>query len=152
MIAQVVILVAEITATASMLNKHHHLAKFGCTMSLVETETDEQIRYFPLKKFSLRSSECHSSLLQRLRKEKWNSFEGVQGPSFLFKIIWNLPLSAPPDNMHQVYNGITKVPLKVILKKTSRIDLECLKLTVSKIILPSDFKRSARPLNELQLF
>ena len=151
-IAQVVLLVADIPATASMLNMHHHLAKFGCTMCLIETETEERVRYFPLKKFPLRTSEIHSSHLQRLREENLSSFMGVKGPSFLFKIIRNLPLSAPPDCMHQVYIGVTKVLLQVILKKTSRIDLECLKLTVSKINLPSDFKRSVRPLNELEFF
>ena len=118
-------------------------------MCLIETETEERVRYFPLKKFPLWTSDNHSSL-QRLREESLISFMGVKGPNFLFKIIRNLPLSAPPDCMHQVYIGVTKVLLQVTLKKTSRIDLECLKLTVSKINLPSDFKRSVRPLNELE--
>ena len=147
-IAQVVLLVADIPATASLLDMHHHLFKFGCTMCLIETETEERVRCFPLKKFSLRTSEILSSLLQRLREENLNSFMGVKGPSFLFKIIPNLPLSGPPNCMHQVHIGVTKALLQVILKKNSRIDLECLKLTVSKINLQA----AVRPLNELEFF
>ena len=135
-----------------MRSMNHHLDKFGCTICLIETETEERVRYLPLKYIPLRTSEIHSSHLQLLREENFNSFMGVKGPSFLFKIIRNLPLSAPPDCMHQVYIGVPEVLLQVILMKTSRIDLECLKLTVSKINLPSDFKQSVRPLNELEFF
>ena len=74
---------------------------------------------------------------------------GVKGPSALFKLIPNLPLTAPNDVMPQVYIGVKKVLLRVIFDKTMKVDLESLKVSVSRLMLPSAFKCAVRPLDQL---
>ena len=76
---------------------------------------------------------------------------GVKGPSLLFKLIPNLPSTAP-DVMHQVYIGLTKVLLRVISDKSLKVDLERLKFSVNKLRLPSEFERNIRPLDQLEFF
>ena len=80
------------------------------------------------------------------------AFMGVKGPSPLFDLIPNLSLTAPSDVMHQVYIGVTKVLLRVIYDKSLKVDLECLKYSVNKLRLPSEFKRTIRPLDQLEFF
>ena len=135
-----------------MLNMNHHRAKYGCTLCLIDTKTEDRILFFPYKKCPMRTSRLHEIHVKKVEDENLKSFRGVKGQSKLFKIINNLPLSAPVDCMHQVYIGVTKVLLQVIKKKTFANELECIKKVISKIRLPSEFKRSVRPLDDLEFF
>ena len=150
--AEVILLVSDLPATASMLNMHHHLATYGCTLCLVKTETVDRTRYYPHRSFAMRTPEVHQSHLRMIRENNLTSYMGVKGPSALFKLIPNLPLTAPSDIMHQVYIGVTKVLLRVIFDKTMKVDLESLKVSVSRLRLPSEFKRAVRPLDQLEFF
>ena len=47
--AEMILLVSDLPATASMLNMHHHLATYGCTHCLIKTETVDRTRYYPRK-------------------------------------------------------------------------------------------------------
>ena len=71
----------------------------------------------------MRTSRLHEIHVKKVEDENLKSFRGVKGQSKLFKIINNLPLSAPVDCMHQVYIGVTKVLLQVIKKKTFASEL-----------------------------
>ena len=149
---KIILLIADIPATASMLNMHHHLAKYGCTLCLIETDVYQRSRYYPLKKYPMRTQHIYSEHLQKVQMENLQHYMGVKGVSPLSKLVKNLPLTAPPDVMHQVYLGVTKVLLQVIVKETHRTDMECLRHTVSSIKLPLEFKRSVRSLNDLEYF
>ena len=149
---EVILLVSDLPATASMLNMHHHLASYGCTLCLVKTETTDKMRYYPYKKFAMRTPDVHRSHLKKIKDESLMAFMGVKGPSPLFDLIPNLPLTAPSDIMHQVYIRVTKVLLRVIYDKNLKVDLECLKYSVNKLRLPSEFKRTIRPLDQLEFF
>ena len=116
-VVRLVLLVADIPAKASILNMHHHLAKYACTLCHIETQLEDRIRYFPYKKFPMRTIEGHAEDVQQIQRENLNSIRGIKGPSILFELIPNLPLTAPYDCMHQVYLGVTKVLLQVIIKK-----------------------------------
>ena len=120
---RVVLLVSDMPATASMLNMHHHLATYGCTLCLVETKRQERIRYYPFKRFKMRTAEIHNDCLRILERQRLKSFKGVKGNSQLFDLIPNLPLAAPVDAMHQVYLSVTKVMMQVIVDKTRRTDI-----------------------------
>ena len=149
---RVVLLVSDISATASMLNMHHHRAKYGCSLCLDNTKMEDRILYYPFKNYPMRTARLHSIHVNKVISYKLKAFRGVKGKSALYKIINNLPLTAPVDCMHQVYIGVTKVLLQVIVKKTFSSELQCIKCIVSSIKLPCEFKRSVRPLDELEYF
>ena len=48
-VAKVIVLVSDIPATASMLNMNHHRAKYGCTLCLIDTKTEDRILFFHTK-------------------------------------------------------------------------------------------------------
>ena len=150
--SRVVILVSDIPATASMLNMHQHRAKYGCSLCLINTIIENRILYYPFKNFPMRTTRLHSINVNKVMIYKLKAFRGVKGESSLFKIIKNLPLTAPVDCMHQVYIGVTKVLLQVIVKKTFSSELQCIKCIVSSVKLPCEFKRSVRRLDELEYF
>ena len=120
----VVLLVSDLPATASMLNMHHHLATYGCTLCLIETKLHEKTRYYPLKRTSMRTPDVHQNCIEILERRNFTAFKGVKGRSKLFDIIPNIPLAAPIDVMHQVYLGVAKVLLHVIVSKTVKPDIE----------------------------
>ena len=132
----IILLIADIPATASMLNNHHHLAKYGCTLCLIETDVYQRSRQHPLIKYSTRTQQIYSEHIQRVQMENLQLYIAVKVASPLSKLVKSLPLTAPPDIMHQVYLGVTKVLLQVIVKATHRTDMECLRHTVSNIKLP----------------
>ena len=152
LVVKIVLIVADIPARASMLNMHHHRAKYGCTLCLTETQAIGKSRYFLIKKFQMRRPETHRSHLQALENGNLAHFKGVKGKSPFIKIVPKLPLTAPFDVMHQVYLGVTKVLLEVIEKKTHRNDLICLNNTVATLATPVKIKRSIRPLDDLKFF
>ena len=117
---------------------HHHLAKYACTLCLVKTEVKDDIRFFPRydnknRPFQMRTSKIHKECLQILREEKCKPVKGVKGPSQLFSLISDLPLTAPIDVMHQVQIGVTKVMLSVIEAKTIKSDKERLNQIFSSL-------------------
>ena len=65
----------------------------------------------------MRTAEIHNECLRILERQRLKSFKGVKGKSQLFDLIPNLPLAAPVDAMHQVYLGVTKVMMQVIVDK-----------------------------------
>ena len=78
---RVVLLVSDMPATASMLTMHHHLATYGCTLCPVETKRQDRIRYYPFKRFKLRTAEIHNECLRTLERQRLKSFKGVKGKS-----------------------------------------------------------------------
>ena len=82
------------------------------------------MRFYPLKKFKMRTPQLHEQCIENLECCKLKSFKGVKGRSSLFDIIPNLPLTALVDVMHQVYLGVTKVILQVIVSKKVKKDIE----------------------------
>ena len=57
-------------ATASMLNMHHHRAKFGCTLCSIGSELKETTRYYPIKKTPMTDKEKHAKCLKDVSKTK----------------------------------------------------------------------------------
>ena len=108
-------------ATAAMLNMHHHRAKFGCTLCFAESDFKEGIRYYPNRTFKMRDTDTYHQVLQEVTLTK-KPIKGVKGPTKLSAILRGLPLTAPVDSMHQVYLGVTKVLLGVVVKKTAIVD------------------------------
>ena len=172
LVFEVILLVADLPATASLLNMHHHLATFGRTLCLIETQRQDKMRFYPLKKFKMRTPQIHEQCIETLERCKLKSFKGVKGRSKLFDIIPNLPLTAPVDVMHQVYLGVTKVILQVIVSKTVKKDIEAVSQWVQNIQVicfvldtilkgstarhffkpTNDFKRKLRTLRDLEFF
>ena len=63
----------------------------------------------------------------------------VKGPTKLSAILKGLPLTAPVDSMHQVYLGLSKVLLGVVVRKTATkekkdLDLDDLAASIEVII------------------
>ena len=71
----------------------------------------------------MRTAEIHNECLRILERPRLKSFKGVKGKSQLFDLIPNLPSAAPVDAMHQVYLGVTKVMMQVIVDKTRKTDI-----------------------------
>ena len=130
---KIILLVSDIPATASILNMHHHLAKYACTLCLVQTQLGNEMRFFPNRAFVMRTPEVHNECLQKLETENLRSYRGVKGRCKIFDLIDNLPLAAPVDVMHQVYMGVSKVLMIVISSKTAKGDLEVLDRLVQSI-------------------
>ena len=112
---------------------HHHLARYGCTLCLVQTQQGEMARYYPIDNFRMRTPELHKKHLKEIEQNHLRVYRGVKGRSKVFALIHNLPLAAPVDVMHQVYLGIAKVLLQVIAKKTARSDLQLIERAVKTI-------------------
>ena len=108
-------------ATAAMLNMHHHRAKFGCTLCYAESDFKDGIRYYPNRNFIMRDIDTQHQILQEVTPTK-KPKKGVKGPTKLSAILKGSPLTAPVDSMHQVYLGVTKVLLGVVVKKTAIVD------------------------------
>ena len=68
-VVRLLLLVAVIPAKASILNKHHHLAKYACTLCHFETQLKDRIRYFPYKKCPMRTIEEHAEDVQQIERE-----------------------------------------------------------------------------------
>ena len=49
---------------------------------------------------------------------------GVKGYTYLSAILRGLHLTAPVDSMHQIYLGVTKVILRVVVAKTAKVDMK----------------------------
>ena len=130
---KIAVVVSDMPATASMLNMHHHQAKYGCTLCLVQTQIVGNTRFFSHKKFMLRTTELHDECLRKLESENLPAYRGVKGRSVLFGLVDNLPLAAPIDVMHQVYLGVAKVLLQVIRDETRRYYSESLARAVKTI-------------------
>ena len=62
-------LLTDITATKSMLNKHHHPAKYGCTLCLIETDVYQSSQFYPPKKRI--PCACVRSIRSTFRKSNW---------------------------------------------------------------------------------
>ena len=120
-----VLLVADLPARASLLNMIQFNGTYGCNVCLVQTQVDEEkgIRYYPNFSFRSRTTEMHKDHIKEVLSIKLNSYKGVKGPSKLLDIIDFLPLTAPSDCMHQVYLGVTKVLLQVIVSKLAKSNL-----------------------------
>ena len=112
---------------------HHHLAKYACTLCLVQTQLGDEMRFFPNRAFVMRTPEVHNECLQKLETENLRSYRGVKGRCKIFDLIDNLPLAAPVDVMHQVYMGVSKVLMIVISSKTAKGELEVLDRLVQSI-------------------
>ena len=69
----------------------------------------------------MRDIDTHHQILQEVTLTK-KPKKGVKGPTKLSAILKGLPLTAPVDSMHQVYLGVTKVLLGVVVKKTAIVD------------------------------
>ena len=52
--------------------------------------------------------------LQKLNENNSASFKGGNGPAKIFRIIPNLPLSAPVDYMHQILLGVARMFFYII--------------------------------------
>ena len=72
----------------------------------------------------MRTPDVHQNCIEILERQNFTAFKGVKGRGKLFDIIPNLPLAAPIDVMHQVYLGVAKVLLHVIVSKTVKSDIE----------------------------
>ena len=112
---------------------HHHLARYGCTLCLVQTQQGETARYYHIDNFRMRTPELHEKHLKEIEQNHLRVYRGVKGRSKIFALIPNLPLAAPIDVMHQVYLGVAKVLLQVIAKKTARSDLQLIESAVKTI-------------------
>ena len=133
LVFDVILLVADLPATASLLNMHHHLATIGCALCLIETQRQDKMRFYPSKKFNMRTPKLHAQCIENLERCKLKSFKGVKDRSWLFDIIPNLSLTAPVDVMHQIYSGVTKVNLQVIVSKKVKNDIEAVSQWVRNI-------------------
>ena len=76
--------------------------------------------------------------------------KGVQGYPYVFKVIPNLPLTAPIDTMHQLSKGVAKDLLEFLFEISgSPVTIEYATVNLK---LPSEFKRSVRSLDNLKHF
>ena len=116
-------LISDMPATAAMLNMHHHRALFGCILCYAESELKENIRYFPNKKSNMRDQETHRQNVDEAIRTK-KPCKGVKGYTYLSDILRGLPLTAPVDSLHQIYLGVTKVILRVVVAKTAKVDMK----------------------------
>ena len=107
-----------------MLNMHHHLATYGYTLCLIGTNLHEKTSYYPLKQTSMRTPDVHQNCIELVERRNFTAFTCVKGRSKLFDIKPNFPLAAPIDVMLQVYLGVVKVVLHVIVSKTVKSDIE----------------------------
>ena len=112
---------------------HIHLARYGCTLCLVQTQLGETAPYYPIDNFKMRTPELHEKHLKEIEQNHLRVYRGVKGRSKIFALIPNLPLAAPIDVMHQRYLGVSKVMLQVIAKKTTRSDLQLIESAVKTI-------------------
>ena len=89
---------------------------------------------------------------RRKKKEKDPEIKtkGVQGYPEIFKVLSDLPLSAPADTMHQLLKGVAKDLLEFLFE-VSGYPVEVENATKA-LKLPSDFKHSLRSLHELKHF
>ena len=81
-----------------------------------------------------------------------DSFRGVKGPSAVYTLIENLPLTAPVDYIYQVLLGVTRALLFLIRDKSRKSDLNKIRENSATLQLTSDFMRSVRSLDELEFF
>ena len=127
------LLVSNLPATASILNMHHHLARYGCTLCLVQTQLGETARYYPIDNFEMRTPELHEKHLNEIEQNHLRVYRVVKGRSKIFALIPNLTLAAPIDVTHQVYFGVAKVLMQVIAKKTASSCLQLIECAVKTI-------------------
>ena len=88
---------------------------------------------------AMRTSKVHKKCLEKIEELGLKSLMGVKGRSKLFDLIDNLPLTAPVDVMHQVYLGVGKVLLQIIVAKTVKKDMENINSLVANLEVRSFF-------------
>ena len=115
---EIVLLVADLPAKASLLCMSQYNAFFGCTLCTIEAKRVGRIHYYPNAVSSMRNAKEHAKHVQEVQRfTNSESLYGVKGRSALSGLISNLPLTAPIDYMHQVLLGVTKVLLQIAEKK-----------------------------------
>ena len=82
---------------------------------------------------AMRTSKVHKKCLEKIEELGLKSLMGVKGRSKLFDLIDNLPLTAPVDVMHQMYLGVGKVLLQVIVAKRAKKDMENINSMVANL-------------------
>ena len=158
-----VALIADLVCKSSVLKMKRHNGFYGCSLCEMRGKHRFMSHCYPHNepiKMRRPQDQYERAILfesgdvdyRKLNKETDPEIgtKGVQGYPNIFKVIPNLPLTAPIDTMHQLLKGVAKEMLDFLFEIVGS-PTEIASFT-SAIQLPSEFKRSVRSLSELKLF
>ena len=120
LVMEIIFLVADLPAKASLLAMAQYNAFYGCTLCYTLARRSGRIHYYPNVDSEMRDPGYHLKIVSSIENgEDVNTF-GVKSRSNLLDLIANLPLTAPIDYMHQVLLGVTRVLLQISQTRLGR--------------------------------